>query len=150
MVIDLMNATRTSLRGTADFASEAELDDLIGARKNFRGSVPMFTSGQWARLRGVSSSPSVLLAKYREQGRLFSVQVGRNHLYPQFQFDHHAAPRDAVAEVLSAVPRDAQGWALLSWFDAASPLLEGRKPRDVLSKDPEAVVRAARDFYGDE
>jgi hypothetical protein len=93
----------------------------------------MLDSVQWGKWLGVSTNPSATLAKYREQGRLFSVREGRNYLYPRFQFDQDTAPLDAVADVLKVVPADARGWPLLSWFEASSTLLGGRKPSEMLT-----------------
>jgi hypothetical protein len=130
--------------------SNGDVGKLIGLRKRLRESVPMLDSEQWGRWRGVSTNPSATLAKYREQGRLFSVREGRNYLYPRFQFTQDAAPLDAVADILNVVPEDARGWPLLSWFEAPSALLGGRKPSDVIPKDPASVRNAAADFYADD
>lgn len=136
-----------SLGTTAD---PDNIDELIGLRKRLREYVPMVDSEQWGKWRGVTTNPSATLAKYREQRRLFSVREGRNYLYPRFQFTQDAAPLDAIAEVLKVVPEDALGWPLLSWFEAPSTLLGGRKPTEVLAKDPAAVRTAAADFYSDD
>jgi hypothetical protein len=130
--------------------SRGDVGALIGLRKRLRDSVPMIDSEQWGRWRGVSTNPSATLAKYREQGRLFSVREGRNYLYPSFQFTQDAAPLEGVAETLNVVPEDARGWPLLSWFEAPSVLLDGRKPSDVIAEDSAAVRNAAADFYADD
>ena len=127
-----------------------DVGELIGLRKRLRESVPMLDSEQWAKWRGVTTNPSATLAKYREQGRLFAVREGRNYLYPRFQFTQDASPLDALVDVLKAVPEDARGWPLLSWFEAPSTLLDGRKPSEVLAKDPAVVRAAAADFYSDD
>jgi hypothetical protein len=136
---------RTRIRTDQD-----DVGELIGLRKRLRESVPMVDSEQWGKWRGVTTNPSATLAKYREQGRLFSVREGRNYLYPRFQFTQDAAPLDAIADILEVVPEDARGWPLLSWFEAPSTLLDGRKPSEVLAKDPAAVRTAAADFYSDD
>ena len=130
--------------------SRLDIEELIGLRKRMRESVPMLDSEQWGQWRGVTNNPSATLAKYREQRRLFAIRQGRNFLYPRFQFTQDAAPLDAVADVLKVVPEDARGWPLLSWFEAPSTLLGGRKPSEVLAKDPVAVRAAAADFYSDD
>jgi hypothetical protein len=127
-----------------------DVGELIGLRKRLRESVPMVDSEQWGKWRGVTTNPSATLAKYREQGRLFSVREGRNYLYPRFQFTQDASPLDAIADVLKVVPEDARGWPLLSWFEAPSTLLGRRKPSEVLATDPAAVRTAAADFYLDD
>lgn len=137
-------------RSSQSADSRDDVGVLIGLRKRLRESVAMLDSEQWGNWRGVTTNPSATLAKYREQGRLFSVREGRNYLYPRFQFTQDAAPLDAIADVLKVVPEDARGWPLLSWFEAPSTLLGGRKPREVLAKDPAAVRAAAADFYSDD
>jgi hypothetical protein len=137
------------LSRTPSRADRDDVGELIGVRRRLRERVPMLDSEQWAKWRGVTTNPSATLAKYREQGRLFSVREGRNYLYPRFQFDQDAAPLEAVADVLKVVPEDARGWPLLSWFEAPSTLLGGRTPSDVVAKDPAAVRAAAADFYPD-
>ena len=123
----------SSLRGT----SGSPLASLAAA-----GAAPL------SKLRGlISSNPTAALSKYKTQGRLFSVSEGRRELYPQFQFDENAAPLTVIAEILRIVPADARGWPLLSWFDAGNVLLGARAPRELLRQDPEAVKRAAVDYY---
>ena len=134
----------------AVLSNEGDVAELIGLRKRLREDVPMVDSEQWGQWRGVSTNPSATLAKYREQGRLFAVKEGRTYLYPRFQFGPDAAPLDAIADVLKAVPEDARGWPLLSWFDARSTLLGRQKPRDVIAQNPSAVIQAAKDFYSDD
>jgi hypothetical protein len=139
--------------GTQDILRNSgnhDVGELIGLRKRLRERVPMLDSEQWAKWRGVTTNPSATLAKYREQGRLFAVREGRNYLYPRFQFTQDASPLDALVDVLKVVPEDARGWPLLSWFEAPSGLLGGRKPIDVLAQDPAAVRDAAVDFYADD
>jgi hypothetical protein len=126
---------------------QADIQALIGLRQRLREDIAMLDSEEWGQLRGVSNNPSATLGKYREQGRLFAVREGRNYLYPRFQFDDDDAPLEVIAEVLKVIPKDAQGWPLLSWFDAPSALLNGRKPRETLARDPVAVKAAAADFY---
>lgn len=110
--------------------------------------VPMLDATSWAKLRGTpGANATAALTQYKTQGRLFSVSEGRRELYPQFQFDDHAAPLPVMADILHAVPADACGWPLLSWFNAGNVLLGGRKPLEVIRQDPEAVQRAATDYY---
>lgn len=141
---------RSQQRPAQSSDTRDDVGALIGLRKRLRDSVAMVDSEQWGHWRGVTTNPSATLAKYREQGRLFSVREGRTYLYPHFQFDQDAAPLDVVADVLKVVPEDALGWPLLSWFEAPSTLLGGRKPSEVLAKDAAAVRAAAADFYSDD
>jgi hypothetical protein len=124
------------------------IEALLGIRKQLRESIPMLDASTWATLRGtIGSNPTAALTKYKTQGRLFSVTEGRRDLYPKLEFDDNAAPLPVIAEILKLVPTDARGWPLLSWFNAGNVLLDGRKPLELLRDKPEAVKRAATDYY---
>ena len=124
------------------------IETLLGIRKQLRESIPMLDAVSWGQLRGtLGSNPTAALTKYKAAGRLFSVNEGRRELYPQFEFDDNAAPLPVITEVLKLVPADARGWPLLSWFNAGNVLLDGRKPLELVRQDPEAVKRAAADYY---
>ena len=135
-------------RGADSRDPHSTIETLLGIRKQLRDSIPMLDASTWAALRGThGSNPTAALTKYKIQGRLFSVTEGRRDLYPQFEFDHNAAPLPVIAEILKLVPADGRGWPLLSWFSAGNVLLNGRKPLELLRDKPEAVERAAEDYY---
>ena len=138
-----------ALPGNADTRDPKNaIEKLLGIRKRLRESIPMLDAASWGQLRGTpGTNPTAALSKYKSQGRLFSVSEGRRDLYPQFLFDQNAAPLPVIAAILKLAPPDARGWPLLSWFDAGNVLLRGRKPRELLGEDPEAVKRAAADYY---
>jgi hypothetical protein len=120
----------------------------IEIREKLHQSVNFVDSATWAKARGNRSNPSAALGKYKRKGRIFSVRSGKRDLYPTFQFaDNTAEPLPVIEEILQAVPKEAQGWPLLSWFEAKNVLLSDRKPSQVLASEPDAVLRAAVRFY---
>lgn len=120
----------------------------IEVREKLRQSVRFTNSATWAKARGVRSNPSAALGKYKQKRRIFSVRSGRSDLYPTFQFgENNAEPLPIIEAILKVVPKEAQGWPLLSWFEAKNVLLNDRKPSEVLASDPNAVLRAAVRFY---
>ncbi len=131
-----------SAAGIADPVANA-----IEIRERLKRSVNLLDSAKWAKWRGVQSNPSAALGKYKKSKRIFAVRSGNRDLYPAFQFAENAEPLQVVQKILKIVPKEAQGWSLLSWFEARNALLENRKPSEVLASEPAAVLRAAARFY---
>ncbi len=124
------------------------VDHAIAIRERLRRSVRFVDAQEWAKWRGISeSNPSAALGKHKQKNRVFAVQEGNKDLYPAFQFSASAEPLPAMADVLSKVPGDAQGWPLLGWFEAVNSLLGNRSPADVIAQEPSAVSQAAAAFY---
>ena len=73
------------------------------------------------------------------------MRSGKQDLYPRFQFDENANTIPAIRRVLKVVPKDAQGWSLLSWFETRNALLKGRKPMDMLAQDSAAAQIYSRE-----
>lgn len=80
----------------------------------------------------------------RRAGKLLAVRRGNAYLYPAFQFaDNAVVP--AVEEL--AALADEHGWTqedLVLWLCAPSRWLRDRRPVDLLGRDPQRVVAAAR------
>jgi hypothetical protein len=123
-------------------------DPKTALRERLRETIPMIDASVWAQRRGLSGkNVSAALGKYKGEGRVFAVPEGRRDLYPEFQFDESDLPWPAMQQILAAVPADARGWPLLSWFDAPNERLGGRRPREALAKEPAAVLAAVQRFY---
>jgi hypothetical protein len=131
-----------SAAGIADPVANA-----IEIRERLKRSVNLIDAAKWAKWRGVQSNPSAALGKYKKSKRIFAVRSGNRDLYPAFQFAENAEPLQVVQKILKIVPKEAQGWSLLSWFEARNALLKSRKPSEVLASEPAAVLRAAARFY---
>ena len=147
------NARRSEARVATqgDSASSADCTDPVATaieiRERLKQSVNLIDAAKWAKWRGVQSNPSAALGKYKQNKRIFAVRSGNRDLYPAFQFAENAQPLPVLQKILKHVPKEAQGWPLLSWFDARNALLKNRKPSEVLASEPTAVVRAAARFY---
>lgn len=110
-------------------------------------SIPMWNQALWS-LSFIGRQVS--LDQHKTQGRIFSVFYEGADLYPAFQFNLDCAPIPIMAEILKVVPQDSHGWPLLSWLDARNCLLDGRKPRELLTLSPARqaqVVKEAERFY---
>jgi hypothetical protein len=101
-----------------------------------------------ATLAGSKSANRRSLAqRWRSEGKIFGVEVQGKFVYPGFQFDPETGqPKPDIGRVLASLPRTLRegGWQLALWWDNAVDALGFRRPVDVLDKDPDAVVLAAR------
>lgn len=131
--------------------SSSETDPVQNAieiRQKLMQTVNMVDAAKWAQWRGVrTKNPSAALGKYKRQHRIFAVKSGNRDLYPAFQFSPNAEPLPIIREILREVPEDAQGWALLSWFEARNTTLGNRKPSELVASEPSQVLNAAKHFY---
>lgn len=78
-------------------------------------------------------------------GQVFGFKWRGGLWVPMFQFDPQdlsvKSSAQKVCTELSSLP---SGWAVASWFAQPNERLNGRKPVDVLARDPQAVLWTAR------
>jgi hypothetical protein len=98
--------------------------------------------GSHARNRAAAASRLV------RSGQVVFVDHGGRRLFPAFQFDLGAGRLrpEAVRIVEALAEREVRGWAALLWLTRPSGWLAGARPVDLLTKEPEKVVAAARDI----
>lgn len=114
--------------------------EQIGARQARR-----FAAARRAFLKefGSLDQSSMDWERLRRENRIFTVtHRGATHV-PSFQFDEKGKPRPAIAKVIQILGKDTSDWGLALWFTAASERLDGRRPVDLLSSQPDQVVQAA-------
>jgi hypothetical protein len=105
----------------------------------------MLTSTEAGKRMGSrSSAPRNLATTARRNKALIGVRRGNHLVYPGFQFGPDGHPL-AVITALRAVA-DANGWSeagLMQWLCAPTTYLDGDRPVDHLSTDPDRVVAVA-------
>jgi hypothetical protein len=114
------------------------------ARDHFLRTVPTLTSSEVAELNGSTArNNSALANRWKAEGRIFAVNVGRTDRFPAFQFGENGKPLPAVAEIIRLFQGETD-WTLALWFTAPSGWLGDRSPSSCLQDDPAGVVEAAR------
>jgi len=91
---------------------------------------------------GVAGARSPV-AGWVQEGKLFAIESDGLKLFPRYAFDALGAPITAVREVVEIF----EGYSslqLAAWFESTSSTLGGLRPRELLARDPLAVVTCAR------
>ncbi|MGO9874210.1 MAG: hypothetical protein ACLPVY_10455 [Acidimicrobiia bacterium] len=120
----------------------------VSERVQFLQTYGAFTADQVAEAVGSrATNRRSLAARWRAEQKIFAVRVPPNTLvYPAFQFDFEGQPLPIIGDVLAALPEGLRdgGWQLALWWDTPTELLGYNRPADLLLKDPEGLVSAAR------
>ena len=98
-----------------------------------------------ADLAGSAASNRAALAnRWRKEGRIFALTNHGQTYFVGFQFGPDGRPLPVIAEVLRAFGESNGGWQTAVWFAAANGWMDGARPVDLLTSDPERVADAAR------
>lgn len=115
-------------------------------RRRFMKEVPLLKSADVAKLSGsVARNVSARANRWKTERRIFSVSDGGVDHYPGFQFNADGEPVAAMRDVLD-VFKDLSEWQIALWFFTPDAWLDGKVPMDVLQRDAQAVIAAARHF----
>jgi hypothetical protein len=90
------------------------------------------------------SNPHARASRLLNEGKVFAIERAGRKEFPRYAFDALGNPYPVVREVLQVFA----GWSALrvaSWFESAGAALDGKRPRELLELDPQAVVRAAKE-----
>lgn len=77
------------------------------------------------------------------ESRVFAIEGAHGRLYPAYAFDAHGQPLPAMKRILKAL-NDCSAFSIACWFESTSSMLGGKRPRELLQSDPDAVVVAAQ------
>jgi hypothetical protein len=105
----------------------------------------MLTSSEAGKRMGSrSSAPRNLAASAHRNKALIAVRRGNSLAYPGFQFDRDGQPLAAIARLREVA--EANAWSeagLVQWLCSPTTYLNGDRPVDHLTEDPERVVAMA-------
>lgn len=117
-------------------------EDNLAARDRFVAETAPLKSTEVAERAGSRGSNTyATAARWKKEGKVFSVNHRGTEYFPAFQFrDGH--PHPSVRWVLAALPRDVSTWQRAFWFVSANGWLDGKTPADCLDNET-AVLSAA-------
>lgn len=90
-----------------------------------------------------AANKHALASRLLKDGRVFAIERAGHKEFPDYAFDPLGNPVPAMREVLGILAGYSP-FRLASWFESRSSRLGGRRPREILATDPQAVIAAAR------
>mgnify|MGYP001164187653 CR=1 FL=1 len=107
----------------------------------------LLTSADITAKRGQgTSNPSATTQRWKKSGKVFALSYEGKDLYPEYLFDEKDdyKPRPVIKAIKDALAEKMGPWQIAFWFICSSNFLGGKSPRDVISKDPGLVLKAAK------
>ncbi len=92
-----------------------------------------------------SADPEAGPKGWKAAGKIFSLKVDGEDLYPDYVLDEKMRPLKVVRLILSLFKERKPPWGLAIWFGSANRRLRGGKPKDLLISKSELVLMAAQD-----
>ena len=90
-----------------------------------------------------SADPDTGPKGWKAAGKIFSLKVDGEDLYPDYVLDEKMRPLKVVRLILSLFKERKTPWGLAIWFGSANRRLRGAKPKDLLISKSELVLMAA-------
>ncbi|QXA72498.1 integrase arm-type DNA-binding domain-containing protein [Klebsiella aerogenes] len=92
-----------------------------------------------------SADPDAGPKGWKAAGKIFSLKVDGEDLYPDYVLDEKMRPLKVVRLILSLFKERKMPWGLAIWFGSANRRLKGGRPKDLLVSKSELVLLAAQD-----
>lgn len=118
-------------------SAEDELRVIL-ARMDERAHEAVLHGTQWLTAFEVEE-----LVQWEAQGLIFAIARDGEHLFPRYALGDDVRPLRVVADIL-VVLKEYSSEHVASWFESTSKFLGGRRPREIVAKDPQRVLAAAR------
>lgn len=127
---------------------EPKQSNLTRAKLEARTYRKILTGGRWITTAELASlanlgkgNPVASLNRWKKDRRLFAIHRDGRDYFPRYALGPDFRPLPAVAQVLNVLLWD--GEQLAAWFESTSSSLGGKRPRELIARNPEAVIRAA-------
>lgn len=136
-------------RSTVSPAAASQALRNAEARQELIDEFGLYDSDHVAEVAGsAATNRSATASRWSAAGRIFTVNHRGTRLYPSFQFGTDGHPRPVIASVLEVFePYGLDGWETALWFTTASGWLDDQRPVDLLTREPEQIVKAARHTF---
>lgn len=117
-----------------------------------RAKDALLASDDWLESKDICSltrsspiNPSAQMHKWKKGGRIFSIKHDNVEYYPAYALnpENGYRPYKEIVDIIEAFGEMGNSWKLAFWFDAKNSYLGGRAPKDMIAKNPKAVVNAA-------
>jgi len=136
----------TALRLLGDVGTMPSAEAFAALARTYRSSGGLaLAEAVSAEFEGQGQGDFVTLARLIGAGHLFAVRWHEDLWVPRFQFQRDDfAPKPAVHRVLAELGGAFDDWGIAAWFVLGNDWLAGRRPVDLIDKDLQSVLGAAR------
>ena len=134
--------------GTLDHMSFQERNDrqLEELKARILADSEWLTASELSAKAGFrSADPEAGPKGWKAAGKIFSLKVDGEDLYPDYVLDEKMRPLKVVRLILSLFKERKTPWGLAIWFGSSNRRLRGGKPKDLLVSKSELVLMAAQD-----
>lgn len=83
-------------------------------------------------------------------GELVSLPLDGQHYIPAYSVDLHFQPLPCIASIIRIFHGGCSNLSLACWFESTSGFLRGRRPREIIARDPQRAVLAAQNSADNE
>jgi len=134
------------LTTVVDNAETAIRKDTLNWRKQFMSENQCWTSAEVAEeSTSRATNRAAIASRWVREKKIFSVRFEGQQWFPRFQFQD-GGPIPAVSQVIKVFPGHLTGWELAYFFATPNPNLDGRKPLELLKRDPSRLLSLAQAF----
>jgi hypothetical protein len=83
--------------------------------------------------------------RWKNERKLFAIEYDGQNRFPRYALDENYRPLPAVKVVLGILG-EISSWRIAAWFESTNAWLDNRRPREVLAREPQKVIDAAREY----
>ncbi|MFS2221426.1 hypothetical protein [Pantoea sp. B65] len=88
-------------------------------------------------------NPSGLPNRWKRAGKIFAITSEGKDLYPAYALDIGGQPLPLIKKIIALFGETKTPWSLAVWFGTSNSWLGNKKPKDLLTSEPERVLEAA-------
>jgi hypothetical protein len=127
---------------------------VVEARMQAAAKTHILQSGDFlqaaeiSRLGGYSEkNPSAQPHRWKSKGMIFAISHKGVDYYPLYALnpDNNYRPYPVMADILHVLQASKDAWGIAYWFASVNGYLDNQRPQDLLKRNPELVVEAAKE-----
>lgn len=121
---------------------------LLAAQLRAKALASIWSGATWFRVDDLTTLADVTTDDVRawlQDRKLFALVLNGEDYVPDYAVDGNYKPRAVIAGVLKVQQDRYSDVAIAAWFDSTSSYLDGARPRELVTIDPDRILACARD-----
>ena len=126
--------------------------DIRSAQKQAKALEAVLKNCEWLTAEEIGergefspSNPAALANRWKLEGKIFAVPYQGKDCFPRYGLDEAFRPIPDLESILKLFG-PISPWRIAVWFESTNTWLDHHRPRELLSKEPEKVLRATKRF----